>query len=535
MKPSLPLEPNDSEYDEQDREIIEILKGLGKFNATYPPEQLAARRAAFLAKAESLRAVELDEESSAEDQEVIRLLGNLKSAEIVYPSELLAARRSAFVRQVETAGRMRLLDRLRVFIQGIFPSNTTTSTSSPAGLRRFSPALAGLVAALLIGALFFSRAEQALPPSSSQTPATPTPLSPTSSSGVAILLCMPGDQTPSCPSGELGPGQDLADTGNGLARPAVSSQSGTAGVQGAASLNDGRSGTSWVSKSADSWVKIDLGQVKTINAVSLQKGSLGTSQSNDPGQFVIAVALSDFYADGDSSNDHNEYAQVFRSDQTSFSGRVSDAETILTQFPSVKARFVKITFEKAGAAIEEARVFLMPPSVLAERPTRKPPEESLEMTATPLGTNAAAPVGTSMEPTTAGPSETSLPTLTNTLPPQETSTTLPTATLSTTDTPIPVPTDQLPSDTPIPLPTEVPPTIQDSPISADPIIVTGHDQTLTFICDGNAVEIRGHANSVTLLGSCSSITLTGNRNRVVWESGSPLITNQGKDNLITQM
>jgi F5/8 type C domain/Protein of unknown function (DUF3060) len=538
MKPPLPLDHNDSEYNEQDREIVQILKELGNIKATYPPERLAARRTAFLAQVERLRAVELDEESSAEDQEIVKLLGQLKSAQAAYPPELLAARRSAFVHQLETAGQMSLLDRLRVSIRRIFPSNTKTPTSPAAGLRRLSPAIAGLVAALLIGALFLSRAEQTFQLSPSETAAAPTPLAPTGSSDVSILLCKPGDQTPSCPSGELGPSQDLADPQNGLAQPAVSSQSGMDGIHRAAFVNDGRSGASWVSKSADSWVKIDLGKVKTINAVSLQKGSLGPSQKSDPGQFVIAVALSDLYADGNSSNDYAEYAQVFRSEQTGFSGTVSDAETILTQFPPVKARFVKITFEKAGAAIEEAGVFLMPPPVLAERPTRKPPEEASQMTAPTMGTNTASLVDT-MEPTIAAPTDTSPPTFTNTVPPLATSTSLPTDTLLPTDTPIPVPTEPLPSDTPVPLPTVNPPTaipatVQDSPIGADPIIVSGHDQTLIYICNGNAVEIRGNANSVTLLGSCSSITVTGNRNRVVWEFGSPIITNQGKDNLITQ-
>jgi len=139
MKPSLPSEYNDSEHDEQDRDIIGILREIGKVKATYPEERLAARRAAFLEHVERLRTVELDGASSAEDQEVVRLLGNLKSAEADYPPELLAARRSAFLRQLETAGQMSLLDRLRVFIQAIFPSNTTTPTSPLAGLRRLHP------------------------------------------------------------------------------------------------------------------------------------------------------------------------------------------------------------------------------------------------------------------------------------------------------------------------------------------------------------------------------------------------------------
>jgi hypothetical protein len=81
----------------------------------------------------------------------------------------------------------------------------------------------------------------------------------------------------------------------------------------------------------------------------------------------------------------------------------------------------------------------------------------------------------------------------------------------------------------------VPPTVQPSPTSTGTIVVTGSDQTLTFTCTGNAAEIRGHANTVTLLGSCSSITVTGNGNRVFWQSGLPVITNNGSDNIISQL
>jgi hypothetical protein len=77
--------------------------------------------------------------------------------------------------------------------------------------------------------------------------------------------------------------------------------------------------------------------------------------------------------------------------------------------------------------------------------------------------------------------------------------------------------------------------VEPVPGSTDPITVTGSDQTLTFTCNGNDVEVRGHANTITLLGSCSSITVTGNGNRVFWQYGSPVITNHGNDNIISQM
>src|SRR5688500_8804619 len=83
-----------------------------------------------------------------------------------------------------------------------------------------------------------------------------------------------------------------------------------------------------------------------------------------------------------------------------------------------------------------------------------------------------------------------------------------------------------------PSPTALVATIQ-PPASSGTIIITDNDQTLTFTCNDNAVEVRGNANTVTLLGLCSSITVKGNAN-VIYYSGSPVITNTGNENTITQ-
>jgi hypothetical protein len=237
---------------------------------------------------------------------------------------------------------------------------------------------------------------------------------------------------------------------------------------------------------------------------------------------VIAVAVSDVYADGDSSEDVVEYAQVFRSEGTGFSGTVSQEETIRTQFSPVRARFVKITFEQAGAAIEEVGVFMVQPPILSEQPTESPSKDPAGVTATPMHTITASPIHTEASVAT----DTSLPTGTTVFIPMDTPTRLLTATPPPPDTATVVPTDPLPTAV---LPTAIP------PVSMDPIVVTGADQTLTFTCNGNAAEIRGHSNTITLLGSCSSITVTGNGNRVFWESGSPVITNRGRDNIILQL
>ena len=510
MKPS-------SEHDQHDREIIELLKGLGQIKSRYPSELLAARRAAFLARVEQLTPADADEVWSAEDHEIINLLGGLRSAQAEYPPDLLAARRSALLQQIDRTERISSRDAVRVSPPRKFQSRTIIPT-----LIRFSFVVAGLLAVVLLGSLFFPGRQPSVPPPPSQAAAAST-----GTGEAAISVCKPYDQMSSCPAGELDPTQDLADPGNGAAQPAVSSEarSNQDGDQKAAYANDGLGGTSWVSSSPDGWIKIDLGQVATINTISLQKGSAGSSRENNPGQFVIAVALSDVYADGDSVDDYVEYAQVFRSEGTGFSGAVSDAEMIKTQFAPVRARFVKITFAQAGAAIDEVGVYMVQPPALAVQSTESTPEEAALITSIPTHTNTP-PLAVSL------PTNTLLPADTAVFSPIDTSTPPQISTAPPVDTATPLPTDPLPTVAP---PTFLPPTVQPPPVSSDPIVVTGADQTLTFTCNGNAVEIRGHANTITLLGSCSSITVTGNGNRVFWESGSPVITNQGRDNIILQL
>ena len=105
----------------------------------------------------------------------------------------------------------------------------------------------------------------------------------------------------------------------------------------------------------------------------------------------------------------------------------------------------------------------------------------------------------------------------------ELTTSTPTTTPSTSQTPLPT---ELPSATPT---DTVPP-----PPSSGTILITNNDQTLTFTCNGNAVEVRGNANTITLLGSCSSITVRGNGNVIYWQSGSPVITDTGNGNIISK-
>jgi hypothetical protein len=425
-----------SEYDEQDREIIELLMDWGSHEATYPTELLAARRAAYREQVERLVAEAAGEEWSPADQEIVRLLGIVKSAQANYPAGLLAARYSASVRQMETVGYTSVADGFRLFLRRIFQSETKNQPLSAAGFMRLSLVVASLIAGLFLRS-WFTHTQPFRTASPVQVAGTPTSILPTSTSEAAIPGCQPDDQT-SCLPGKLDPGQDLADPGNGVARPAVSKD--TYPVHPASYVNDGRGDASWVSRSTDSWIKIDLGQVRTINTVSLEKGQPVSAHYDDPGGFVIAVALSDVYADGNSSDDDQEYAQVFHSEGAG--DTVSDTEFISTHFSPVEARFVKITFEREGAAIDEVRVFLAAAPVLAQQPTRtpRPARPGITLIAPPTNTLLATATSTSV------PSETPVPT--------DTPTVMPTTTAAPSQTPTNLPD---PSDTPIVLPTDTPP------------------------------------------------------------------------------
>src|SRR5215211_2436852 len=152
MKPS-------SEHDERDREIIELLKGLGQIKSRYPSELLAARRAAFLARVEQLSPADTGESWSAEDHEIINLLGDLKSVQAEYPPDLLAARRSALLQQMERTERVSSWKEVRVSLPRKLQFRTTIPT-----LLRFSFVVAGLLAVVLLRSLFSPGTQQTVPP-----------------------------------------------------------------------------------------------------------------------------------------------------------------------------------------------------------------------------------------------------------------------------------------------------------------------------------------------------------------------------------
>lgn len=439
------------------------LKELQSVKAEYPAELLAARRAAFLAQVEERSAAQVTEELAPKDQELLKLFKAIKSteAEHEYPPKLIAARRSVFRRQIALGGGTSLLETLRTSIQKLFLFKVNMPSLPTASLMRTSLIIAILVMAGFATTLLRDR-EQVLSPAPAQENASQpvSSLTVTQTTEAITIVCKPGDQSPMCPPEELDKDQDLAFQGNGAAKPAVAKDAVVTDneVHKASNVNDGHDGGGWVSSSAYSWIKIDLGKVATINTVALDRSSLGAYKNHNLGQFVIAVALSDVYADGNSSNDYVEYTQVYNSEQTNFNGVVSESATVRAMFRPVRARFVKITFEHAGTAINEVKVFMAQPIGFSNTPTRRPREDPPVSVSTPLPVfNTSLPLDTPLPPPTKTPVPTEPPPTDTPIPPPTKTPRPPTSTPVPTDPPptaVP-PTDIPPTDVP---PTAVPPT-----------------------------------------------------------------------------
>jgi len=459
----------------QDQEILEILESLKPVKAEYPPELLAARRTAFIGQVTKRG----EEAFAAQDQKVIELLESLKSVKVEYPPKLMAARRAALIGQVRLWGSVSLLEVLRSAIQSTLSYIAGLPLAPMVKAMRTSLVVAGLLAATFLASLLGNRAlfKEMFDPSPTQEQISrPIPISATNTEELQRTICRPGYLPPLCLAKEFDTSQDLTFQGNG-ARPAVAKDTlpGHSGIHRAAYLNDGHygNGASWISNSAYSWIKIDLGQGKSINTVEFGRDRLGNFNDRDPGQFTIAVALSDnVYSDGNSSNDSIEYALVYDSERAGFTGTVSGSETVTAHFGSVVARFVKITFANSGTAIDEVEVFMVQPALtLSGGPTEKPNNRPPRATSTHIPTQ------------TPQPTDTSTPIPTNTPRPTRTPTDIPTDTPVPTDTP-PPPTDtpteiptntprptrtptNIPTDTPVPTDTPPPPTDPPTPIPTD--------------------------------------------------------------------
>jgi hypothetical protein len=461
-------------------QVMELLRTLKSARAEYPSELLSARRAAFLAQIEQYNRISAQtEQLPTHNGSIHKLFGGLKSLEMAYPRRLWSARRSVFVAQIRE-GKVTVLEALRAAIHNMF--NRQRKNPAPAvSFRRTAMVLATLLLTAAVGSLAYQnrRPLTQIFESSSAQPGGPfpSPLAAVTSTGaIAQVICKPGYLPPLCLAQEFDQSSDLTFPGNGRARPAVAKDTipGYSRIHQAAYANDGLygPGASWISNSAYSWIKIDLGDVRTINTITFGRDRLGNLNDGDPGQFVIAVALSDdVYADGNSQNDFIEYTQVYESEDAGFDGTISGPETIEAKFDPVTARFVKITFENAGTAVDEIEAFMIQPFGLASSPTQRLRDTRVPSSFTPVPTNTLIP---SRTPTLI-PTNTLIPTRTPTLiptntpfptdtaTPRPTNTPRPTHTPRPTNTDAPTDTPEPPTDTPEPPPTHTPEPPTDTP------------------------------------------------------------------------
>jgi len=183
--------------------------------------------------------------------------------------------------------------------------------------------------------------------------------------------CRAGFGAPQCHAQPFGTTNDLAYAGNGFALPAVSRDviPGHSMIHRPEFANDGfyGNGASWISNSAGSWVKIDLGRVASIDGIKFGRDRTGSYNDRDPGQFTVSIASSDdLYANGADNNDVTEYTQVLDSYTDGFGGAIHGSETVVASFAPMVGRYVKLTVTTRGAAVDEIEVMgvvLSPPEV----------------------------------------------------------------------------------------------------------------------------------------------------------------------------
>ena len=420
----------------QEQEIIKLLEALKSVKVEYPPELLANRRTAFLVQLALMEKFSVTNFPSLENEKIIEILESLKPVKAEYPSILMAKQRAAFLKQVAKRRRASWLDSLRTAIQSRLSFNPGTSGTPMPNAIRTSLILVGIIAAAFAGILLGNLdrfTESARPHPTQEEFSHVVPIIPTATYEITETICTPDSTSPTCSTNGFDKDPDQA---------------------------------AWISKRADSWIKIDTGQTATIHMVEFDKENLGSSA----GEFTISVALTD-----------SQYKQVYDSKSDDTTGTVSEAETIQVSFEPELARYVLITVADPGIAINEVRAFAMiqPPTPTPYQiigTTQEPPLSTLISSSTPLPTNTQ----TAMPTSTPSPSNTPSTTPTNTPLPSSTptdvptSTPLPTSTSLPTDTPLPtntpLPTDTpLPTNTPLPTSTPVPastPLPTDTPLPA---------------------------------------------------------------------
>ena len=197
------------------------------------------------------------------------------------------------------------------------------------------------------------------------TPASAAPIALDSVLSAAIgggeYQCRGGYPVPQCEAIEFNRSADRAFAGNGLARTAVAKDTlaGYPAIHAPEFANDGfyGNGSSWISASPNSWVKIDLGRQMRIDRVRIGRDRLGSFNDRDPGRFWIFTATEDdAYANGNGANDATEYTQQFDSQPFNANATFDWTETLAGRFDPVVARYVKVQLAADGSALDEVEI-----------------------------------------------------------------------------------------------------------------------------------------------------------------------------------
>ena len=414
----------------QDLEIFKLLDALKSIKTEYPPELLTRRRTAFLVQLALREKFDVKyfhpTEHTLEDEHIIEILGELKSQRAEYPSMLIAKQRTAFLDQVAQRRRVGWIETFWSAVQSKFNLASSIPLEVTNALQR-SLVLVSVLVAVIAGIMFGNLNRFAGPTKPHPTQgeiAQPVPNIPHAMHEITETSCTPDSASSLCSTYGFDKDPDQE---------------------------------SWVSKTANSWIKIDTGQTANVHMVEFNRKYLGIST----GKFTVSVALPG-----------GRYTQVYDSATDDSVGADSGSETVQVSFDPVSARYVLITVTDPGVSINGVRAFgVVPPPTSTPNQIIRDTEEPLPPTVrssdtplppppstnTPLPPPTAVPTNTPLPPPTAVPTDTPLP------PPTAvpTDTPLPPPTSAPSDTPLPPPTSA-PSDTPLPPP---PPT--DTPFSTD--------------------------------------------------------------------
>ena len=404
---------------QQDQDIRSLLDALKSASGDYPQELLAKRRAALMEKLRLLEKPGVKESQSLDEEAIIEVLEGLRHVRANYPPLLLAKQRAAFLDQIAKHRRPGWRETFTPAILNWFAQKAKPVLLSLTSDIRRSLIVVSLLVAAFAGVMIYGKdngltAFSGIHLTQREMP-QPGLVLPNSSSQITKTACTPDSPSAPCLTHGFAESPDQ---------------------------------TSWVSNTANSWIKIDIGQTARINKVELDRKYSGGST----GDFTISVAQSE-----------GQYKEVYNSKSDHAALPLVGLETVQVSFEPMLARYVKVTVDDPGTVINEVRAFSV-----SVPPTRDQTiEDTLVLTSptampssTPLPTSTPAPTDIPQPTDTRWPTDTPVPTST----PAPTDTPQPTDTRWPTDTPVPTSTPA-PTDTPQPTDTRWP---TDTPVPIQP-------------------------------------------------------------------